>query len=433
MKSKKYNISEICYLNKTSISNDEISEFILYLDTSNIKKNKIAEIKKVKKNSIPSRAKRKVKNNTIVYSTVRPNQEHYGILENPDENLIVSTGFTTLDVKNQDINPKFLYYLLTRKDITNHLHKIAENSVSSYPSIKPADIGNLNLNFPDSITIQQKIASVLSSLDDKIELNNRINAELEAMAKTIYDYWFVQFDFPISPEKAEAMGQPELAGKPYKTSGGKMVYNEKLKREIPEGWEVGCFGDYSKVKSGFAFKSKWWTEKGVPVIKIKDISENYTLNQSQLSFVNKDKINTAKRFLSKPGDVVIAMTGATIGKFAIIPKTSKSLLVNQRVGLYNLGEDPFQKVSFLINSMKQDLFRAQIFKIGSGAAQPNISGDQLDSISLGIPPNDLIKTFNKKTESIYKIISNKIFENQQLTEIRDWLLPMLMNGQVTVR
>ena len=102
----------------------------------------------------------------------------------------------------------------------------------------------LNPRFPD-LNEQQKIASVLSALDSKIELNNRINAELEAMAKTLYDYWFVQFDFPISEEQAIAMGKPELKGKPYKSSGGKMVYNKELKREIPEGWQMRIYRGYS--------------------------------------------------------------------------------------------------------------------------------------------------------------------------------------------
>jgi len=278
------------------------------------------------------------------------------------------------------------------------------------------------LLIPDiSLMIQKKIGAILATVDKKIELNNKINTELEAMAKLIYDYWFVQFDFP------------DANGKPYKSSGGKMIYNEALKREIPEGWGVGDFGEYAKVKSGFAFKSSWWESEGVPVVKIKDIQENNSLNQSSFSFVSEERIELAKRFKSKVNDVVIAMTGATIGKFAIIPKTSKPLLINQRVGLYDLGDVPIKKLPFLINSMKQEFFRSKIFQLAGGAAQPNISGEQLGAIPLISPNTQLIEEYNKSMLCSYKKHSNNTSENQRLVELRDWLLPMLMNGQATVK
>uniref|UniRef100_UPI000484D7F0 restriction endonuclease subunit S n=1 Tax=Epilithonimonas tenax TaxID=191577 RepID=UPI000484D7F0 len=226
-------IYEIADLNKSTITAKDSFNFINYLDTSNLTKNKLDSLQYLE-SEFPSRAKRKVKTNTILYSTVRPNQEHFGIIENQiADNLIASTGFTTIDIVSNKINPKYLYYKLTQPFLTKYLQGIAENSVSAYPSIKPEAIGNLRFSFPNLLT-QQKIASVLSALDDKIELNNRINDNLEQMAKTIYDYWFVQFDFP------------DENGKPYKSSGGKMVWNEVLKREIPEGWEVKNIGYYCK-------------------------------------------------------------------------------------------------------------------------------------------------------------------------------------------
>lgn len=290
--------------------------------------------------------------------------------------------------------------------------RIALNELPSFPIRIPP------------IEEQKKVAKLLSEIDKKIELNNRINAELEAMAKTLYDYWFVQFDFPDD--------SPQGQGKPYKTSGGKMVYNPTLKREIPEGWEVKTFGDYSKVKSGFAFKSSWWQEKGIPVLKIKDIQENNSLDQNNLSFVSAEKIDVARKFICKKHDVVIAMTGATIGKFAVIPHMEKPLLVNQRVGLYDLGSEPINRLPFLLNSMKQPIFREKIFQLAGGAAQPNISGDQLDKIPLIHPPHFIVDDFNSKLSYQYSMYCNLESENQKLIELRDWLLPMLMNGQVTV-
>ena len=137
------------------------------------------------KENFPSRAKRKIKQNTIVYSTVRPNQEHYGFFNSIEkENTIVSTGFATIDVFSDNVEPKFLYYLLTQRWVTNYLHTIAENSVSAYPSITPSDIGNLRFEFPD-LPKQKKIASILSDTDRKIDLNKQINDNLS--------YYFIQF------------------------------------------------------------------------------------------------------------------------------------------------------------------------------------------------------------------------------------------------
>ena len=116
-------------------------------------------------------------------------------------------------------------------------------------SISPNDLANLKFQFP-KLTDQKKIADTLSSLNNKIELNNQINSDLEAMAKLVYDYWFVQFDFPIPARDAKAMGKPELEGKPYKASGGKMVFNEALKREIPEGWGDGILSDIADITMG---------------------------------------------------------------------------------------------------------------------------------------------------------------------------------------
>ena len=170
-------IYEIADLNKNSITAKDNFSFIHYLDTSSLTKNKVDSLQFLE-SEFPSRAKRKVTINTILYSTVRPNQEHFGIIENQiADNLIASTGFTTIDIVSSKINAKYLYYKLIQPFVTNYLQGIAENSVSAYPSIKPEAIGNLRFSFPNLLT-QQIIASVLSTIDDKIELNNQINDNL---------------------------------------------------------------------------------------------------------------------------------------------------------------------------------------------------------------------------------------------------------------
>ena len=241
-----------------------------------------------------------------------------------------------------------------------------------------------------------------------------INDNLEAMAKQLYDYWFVQFDFPNEE------------GKPYKSSGGVMVWNEKLKREIPQGWNVMSLGDYAPCKGGYAFKSKDFGNIGLPVIKIGNIQENYTLDMTNCECINGF---ANPLFIAKQYDLVIAMTGATIGKFAV---SERNYLVNQRVGRFELGEHPLKRLGYLFNSLKQDYFREQVFQIASGCAQPNISGEQIDSISMLSPDKQIIEKYNILCESLLMQQNNCILQSIELTKQRDELLPLLMNGQVSV-
>ena len=387
-----------------------------YLDTSSITENVVSGTVIMNTKEAPSRAQRKVTNNTIIYSTVRPRLKHYGILSLPQNNFIVSTGFTTIDIKDlykDKIDPRYLYLLLTQPTITDYIGNIADTAVSAYPSINPSDLSSLCFMFPDH-AIQKTIADIWNNYDRKIELNRAINQNLEAMAKQLYDYWFVQFDFPNEE------------GKPYKSSGGAMVWNEELKREIPQGWSNMSIGDYAPCKSGYAFKSKDFGDKGLSVIKIGNIQENYTLDMTDSQCI--DLFNKTL-FLAKRYDLVIAMTGATIGKFAI---SQSNYWVNQRVGRFDLGDRPLLRLGFLFNSLKQEYFREQVFQIACGCAQPNISAEQIDSISI-LKPNDVIlNQFNKLCEPLLELQSENYLQIEELTKQRDELLPLLMSGQVSV-
>ena len=235
------------------------------------------------------------------------------------------------------------------------------------------------------------------------------------MAKQLYDYWFVQFDFP------------DENGRPYKSSGGKMVWNEKLKREIPEGWDSIPIGNYAPCKGGYAFKSSdFCKRRGVPVIKIGNIRDDYTLDMTDCQCIeNFDN----SQFLAKRFDLVIAMTGATIGKFAI---SQRDYWVNQRVGRFELGDTPLNRLGYLFNSLKQDYFREQIFQIASGCAQPNISSEQIDAILILKPKDSILSQFNNICRSLLKQQSENLLQIEELTKQRDELLPLLMNGQVSV-
>ncbi|MCT7677976.1 MAG: restriction endonuclease subunit S [Lactobacillus iners] len=178
---KKIRLGDACKTNMYSYSPKEKWNFVNYLDTGNITDNKIDSIQyiDVVNEKLPSRARRKVKKDSIIYSTVRPNQHHFGIIKSQPENFLVSTGFAVIDTDSQVLDADFLYYLLTQSTIVESLNAIAEQSTSAYPSIKPSDIENLEIEIPD-IATQKKIADVLFSLDKKMAQNMEINKNLVA-------------------------------------------------------------------------------------------------------------------------------------------------------------------------------------------------------------------------------------------------------------
>ena len=323
---------------------------------------------------------------------------------------IQSQDVALVKCKEGLIDPNFCYYLISSNLVRQQLSAAAQQTKIRHTS--PDKIKDCTVWVPD-LENQKRIGRIFADIDSKITLNCQINDNLEAMAKQLYDFWFVQFDFPNEE------------GKLYKSSGGKMVWNENLKREIPEGWDCMCIGDYAKCKGGYAFKSKDFTSKGTPVIKIGNIQEDYTLNMVDSQCIN-DFDNSL--FIARKYDLVIAMTGATIGKFAISPK---EYLVNQRVGRFDLGKSPLGRLGYLFNSLKQEYFREQVFQIASGCAQPNISSEQIDSIVVLKPKMSVLKNFNQLCEPILEQQVENILQIELLTKQRDDLLPLLMNGQVS--
>ncbi|WP_417591082.1 restriction endonuclease subunit S [Owenweeksia hongkongensis] len=288
-------------------------------------------------------------------------------------------------------------------------------------------LSDLKVPAPD-IATQQVIVSFLSDLDSKIELNNRINAELEAMAKTIYDYWFVQFDFPISKELATQMGKPELEGRPYKSSGGKMVYNKELKREVTEGWEVKKITDFIEVRDGthdspkrsttgkFLITSKHLTKSGV------DFSTAYLIS-------NEDYIAVNKRSKVDQGDILISMIG-TIGNIYYVQDSEIDFAI-KNMGLFKTSQNKDLAdyiYSYVESAHGQQYFLSSI----SGSIQNYLTLGVLRNTPLLIPSQDHLDKFNSIVRPIYGKIHSNNQENQELASLRDWLLPMLMNGQVKV-
>ena len=315
------------------------------------------------------------------------------------------------NIKNT-ANNKFLFYWLKSEEAKNKIEKIIIGSVQKALTIDA--MKNIKINLPP-LAEQKRIASILSSFDDKIELNNKTNKILEEMAQTIFEEWFINFNFPTAN------------GKPYKKSGGEMIGSEL--GEIPKGWKIITIGDYAKLKSGFAFKNSWWQNDGIPVIKIQNISSG-NLNFEQCSFVSEDKYNIAESFRVNGGDLLISLTGS-LGKFAIVPKLDKDALVNQRVGKFFLGEEPVKKLPFLYGILNE--LRDLIVSLANGSVQQNISPTDIENVKIIFPSDKMLNKYNNLMQDVfYKIIFNQR-ENEKLSKIRDSLLPKLMAGEIRAK
>jgi type I restriction enzyme S subunit len=316
-------------------------------------------------------------------------------------------------IDNSKADYEYVYYFL--KTQYNELRNL---SSGVRKNLNSNDIKNFEIRLPRELNTQKRVAKVLANLDDKIELNNEINTELEAMAKLIYDYWFVQFDFPDSN------------GRPYKSSGGKMVYNQVLKREIPDGWDVGTLNDLGQIVGGSTpstTEAANFSEEGIPWITPKDLSKN--VGNKFISKGGKDVTNVGIKSASLkiyPKGTVLMSSRAPIGYMAI---ARNSLTTNQ--GFKSFVPNKGFSSSFIFYSTK--LVMKAIVKYSSGSTFKEVSGTTLKTVKICLPKLEYVELFTVKINSILEKQNIAELENQKLTELRDWLLPMLMNGQVTLK
>ena len=318
-----------------------------------------------------------------------------------------STEFIVLRAKNET-NPEFLYYFAISPDFRKRAIECMEGT-SGRQRVNENTLKTLELPIPEPQT-QQSIAAVLSALDKKIALNKQINVRLEEMAKTLYDYWFVQFDFP------------DASGKPYKSSGGEMVFDETLKRKIPKGWEVKSLWKIAKYFNGLAlqkYRPENELDDFLPVIKIREMNEGVSSN------TERAKTNIPKEAIIDDGDILFSWSATLEIK---IWSQGKGAL-NQHIFKVTSSEYPKYFFYFeLLNYLKHFKMIADLRKTTMG----HITQDHLKQAYICIPSQPLLEKLEKIVTPIFQkmLITQK--QNHQLTQLRDFLLPMLMNGQVSV-
>lgn len=323
---------------------------------------------------------------------------------NSEDNIIVSPAYIVFEVKDHEVlNPEYLMMWFRRKEFDRNAWFTTDNSVRG--GFNWADFCEMTLPIP-SIEKQREIVAEYNAVIDRIKLNEQMNEKLEQTAQAIFKQWFVDFEFPISKEYALSINKPELEGKPYKSSGGEMVYNEYFDKDIPLEFYVDKICSYSSLISGYAFKSSMWKTSGQPVFKIGSIQKN-TISSNDVAYISNSNTSNFDKFVTIRGDLIIAMTGATIGKVAIIPQKFSGGIINQRVGLFKLAKNPINKLPFIYLNVKSNYFQNEILGVGGDSAQSNISATQIENINIIFPNNELIKMFNNYLSKAFsKLISN---------------------------
>lgn len=326
------------------------------------------------------------------------------------DRYVISNKQLRFRVDPEKADPDYVYYWLASPWIYKTI--IARNTGSTVPLINLGIIKSLPVSLPKDIIEQKKIASILANIDEKIALNNRINAELEAIAKTLYDYWFVQFDFP------------DTNGKPYKTSGGKMVYNATLKREIPAGWRTLRLNELLQNGADSTGSDTFNTD--VPYTPID------ALPMKKMSFgdaYSSDKANTSL-IKYKRNDILIGAMRVYFHRVCIAPFdgiTRTTTLV-----LRPNKKDFLPYIYQVCNEEKTINIAA---KISVGTQQPYVNWENsLENLVIAYPEDDsLIQRYSSAMGDLVKRVISGEKESSKLKKLREWLLPLLMNGQITVK
>lgn len=374
-------LGTIILTNQDTYYSKENWQFVNYLDTGNITMNRISKIQYINtsKDELPSRARRKVKSNSIIYSTVRPNQLHYGIVKEQPKNFLVSTGFAVINVNTEKALPDYIYYVLTQKKITEYLQAIAEQSVSAYPSIKPSDIENLEVLLPD-IDTQKNIVAILSVIDEKIRQNTEINNNLEQQAQTIYQQMFI--DNPDSNWETGTLS--DIADITMGQSPSGSSYNED---------KEGTIFFQGRAEFGFRF----------PTVRLS------TTEPKRMACAN----DTLMSVRAPVGDLNVAHTDCCIGRglAAIHSKTNHQSFV-----LYTMF------------SLKKQL---DVFN-GEGTVFGSINRNSLNEMPILIPSEEKLDEFERIVAPMDTAIRNNYDEICRLEQVRDSLLPKLMSGELDV-
>lgn len=338
--------------------------------------------------------------------------------------IALAQRIVTLRGKKEYLDNTYLKYALMSPFGQSELR--SRESGSTVKGIKQSELKKILLPIPP-FQEQLDMAKILHNIDEKIRNNTAMNATLEKIAQRIFKSWFVDFD----PVKANAEGLPFDGLSPEIQSLFPNEFEESELGMIPKGWEVNTASNSFKVYGGYAFKSKDFTESGTPVVKIKNISSNKTVDVEGSNCVESFDDKKLKKFVLSDGDILMAMTGATVGKGGIFANLNSKALLNQRVAKITGINDETCWFSYL--NVISDSFFDTVVKQAYGSAQPNISSNDIGNIKIVTPTEDVKTKFNKLMTPLFERWITNRNQEQLLSKIRDKLLPRLISGKITIQ
>lgn len=311
------------------------------------------------------------------------------------------------------LDARYLRYFLVSPLMQQYMNALAASGATRQALTKGM-IESYEIPAPP-LPEQKAIASILGTLDDKIEMNTKMNETLEATARATFKSWFVDFD-------------------PIPGFGPHKEWQDSPLGRIPKGWRVGDIGNICEVRGGFAYKSETFCDNGYPVIKIKNINSGRTVNIDDVEYIPEHIALRTRDFWLSDGDLIMAMTGATVGKFGlVVNKSSVPAVLNQRVAKFFPFQEHGDLPWFIYSILQSQEIIEQVITTANGSAQPNISANGIMSPKIVIPDDQLIKLFNIRVDCIFKQIISNQRQSRTLASIRDALLPGLLSGEIRVK
>lgn len=348
--------------------------------------------------------------NDILYAR-RGDVEKHAFIKEKDNGVLCGTGCLRVRITTSEVEPEFISFFLNREETRKWLvtHAVGTNM----PNLNTDILSDVPIAYP-LLEEQRRIVQVLNSLDEKIALNSAVNDNLEQQLMLLYDYWFTQFDFPDND------------GNPYQTSGGKMVWNDTLKRNIPENW---------KVQSVISNCLSSIIKPGVEIFNTKTYLATADVKGTSIStgtIVDYDGRESRANMQPSINSVWFAKMKNSIKHLYLNkemqPIISSSILSTGFCGL-QCNEISFEYIASYVSNAYFEIHKDML---AHGATQEAVNNDDLAGIHIIIPEDTVLRAYHETTQAIYAQISKNVCENQELVKLRDWLLPMLMNGQATI-
>ena len=415
-------LGDCVVINDDAYSPKEAWEYVNYLDTGNITENRIAEIQRIDTatDKLPSRARRKVQPGDIVYSTVRPNQRHFGIIKDPPENFLASTGFAVMRGKPDIADTNFVYWYLSQDHIVEQLHTIAEHSTSAYPSIRPADIGRLELQLPP-LGEQRRIAGVLGGLDDKIELNRRMAQTLEQVARALFRSWFVDFE-PVRAKQAQRWSPGQsLPGLPAQLHP---LFPDRLEPSpqgpIPQGWRVVPLDEIATFRNGLALqKFPAQGPDSLPAIKIAQLRAGHTERADPVS------PDIPSEYVVNDGDILFSWSGS----LELVVWAGGKGALNQHLFKVEPLDNPDW---FVYHWVERHLPEFRQIAADKATTMGHIKRHHLTDALVAVPPSHLLGELDSAMASPLAQANAAHVASRQLAEMRDRLLRHLVSSKMDV-